>query len=75
MTGASVRQLWRYRVKSMGEEEVSELVLGPGNVVGDRAYGFIEADAGRLVSAKRYSALLGCRARFYPRDRDRSHLR
>ena len=31
-----------------------------------RAYGFIEADAGRLVSAKRYGALLGCRARFTP---------
>ncbi|MGX9790210.1 MOSC domain-containing protein [Mycobacterium sp. MMS18-G62] len=60
---ASVAALWRYSVKSMAGEQVSELVLGPGSVVGDRAYGFVEADTGRLVSAKRYAALLECCAR------------
>jgi uncharacterized protein YcbX len=63
MTGASVAQLWRYPVKSMAGEELPELTFSPGSVVGDRAYGFVEADTGRLVSAKRYGALLECRAR------------
>ena len=66
MTQPAVRQLWRYPVKSMGGEEAAELTVGPGNVDGDRAYGFVETDTGRLVSAKRYGALLQCRARLLP---------
>jgi uncharacterized protein len=66
MTVSTVRQLWRYPVKSMGGEEVCELELGPDGVVGDRAYGFFDVAAKRLVSAKKarlYGKLLGCRAR------------
>lgn len=66
MTRPAVRQLWRYPVKSMGGEEAAELTVGPGNVDADRAYGFVEADTNRLVSAKRYSALLRCQARSRP---------
>ena len=62
----TVGALWRYPVKSMGGEEGAELTVGPGNVDGDRAYGFVEADTGRLVSAKRYGSLLRCRARLRP---------
>jgi uncharacterized protein YcbX len=67
MTATCVAQLWRYPVKSMAGEQVPELVVGPGSVVGDRAYGFVEVDTGRLVSAKRHGVLLGCRARTTPR--------
>jgi uncharacterized protein YcbX len=63
MTAASVVQLWRYPIKSMAGEQVPRLAIGHGSVVGDRAYGFVEVDTGRLVSAKRYGALLECRAR------------
>ncbi len=63
MTHATVAGLWRYPVKSMGGEQVPELLIGRGSVVGDRAYGFLEVDTGRLVSAKRYGSLLECRAR------------
>src|SRR5690349_19178260 len=67
MTNPSVGRLWHYPVKSMQGEEVSEIVLGPGGVVGDRAYGFLDVQSQKVVSAKRpkrYGALLECRARF-----------
>jgi uncharacterized protein YcbX len=66
MTISTVRRLWRYPVKSIGGEEVTELQIGPGGVVGDRAYGFFDVAERRLVSAKRarqYGKLLQCQAR------------
>jgi uncharacterized protein len=67
MTSASVGRLWHYPVKSMQGEEVQEVLLGSGGVVGDRAYGFLDIETGRLVSAKRpkrFGALFDCKARF-----------
>ncbi|WP_176561199.1 MOSC domain-containing protein [Mycobacterium neglectum] len=66
-TGAYVGRLWHHPVKSMMGEEVGEVLIGPGGVVGDRAYGFLDVETGKVVSAKRpkrYSALMQCRARF-----------
>ncbi len=63
----SVGQLWHYPVKSMQGELTEEVTLGPAGVVGDRAYGFVDVAAGRLVSAKhpkKYAAILECRAAF-----------
>jgi uncharacterized protein len=63
----SVGKLWQYPVKSMQGEEVDEIALGPAGVAGDRAYGFVDVESGRLASAKRprrFGALLDCRARF-----------
>ncbi|HET9566445.1 MAG TPA: MOSC domain-containing protein [Mycobacterium sp.] len=67
MTGVSVGRLWQYPVKSMQGEEVEQILLGPGGVAGDRAYGFVDVESGKLASAKRpkrFGALLDCRARF-----------
>ena len=67
MTGISVGKLWQYPVKSMQGEEVDEILLGTGGVAGDRAYGFVDVETGKLASAKRpkrFGALLDCRARF-----------
>jgi len=66
----SVGRLWQYPVKSMQGEEVDELLITPSGVAGDRAYGFLDVETGRLVSAKRpkrFGALLNCRARFVER--------
>jgi uncharacterized protein YcbX len=63
----SVGQLWHYPVKSMQGEPADEVILGPLGVVGDRAYGFVDVEAKRLISAKhpkRYGAILECRAAF-----------
>lgn len=67
MADATVGRLWHYPVKSMQGEEVDEVLLGPGGVVGDRAYGFVDVETSRLASAKRpkrFGALLDCHARF-----------
>ena len=48
----------------MQGEEVRELHVAAGGVVGDRAYGFIEVATGKLVTAKQHGALLGCHARY-----------
>ena len=67
MSGVSVGRLWQYPVKSMQGEEVEQIQLGPGGVAGDRAYGFVDVETGKLASAKRprrFGALLDCRARF-----------
>lgn len=59
--------MWQYPVKSMQGREVDEIMLGSGGVAGDRAYGFLDVESGRLASAKRprrFGPLLECRARF-----------
>lgn len=65
--GITVGNLWHHPVKSVQGESTGEVVLGPGGLVGDRAYGFVDVATGRLLSAKRpkrYGALLRCRAGF-----------
>jgi hypothetical protein len=65
--GIRVGRLWHHPVKSVQGEPADEVVLGPGGLVGDRAYGFVDVASGRLLSAKRpkrYGALLNCRAGF-----------
>jgi uncharacterized protein YcbX len=62
-----VGQLWHYPVKSMQGEPADEVTLGPTGVVGDRAYGFVDVERGRLISGKhpkRYAPILECRAAF-----------
>lgn len=74
----SVGKLWQYPVKSMQGQEVDQVLLTAGGVAGDRAYGFVDAETGRLASAKRprrFGALLNCRARFIapPTEDDEAH--
>jgi uncharacterized protein YcbX len=59
--------LWRFPVKSMQGEDVDVAEIGPGGVVGDRAYAVIDAADGKVASAKnprKWAALLECRAEF-----------
>ena len=65
MTSASIGRLWHYPVKSMRGEEVQEMRLAAGGVVGDRAYGFLDIATGgwRAPSGLGASvALLDCQA-------------
>lgn len=57
-TNATIAQCWRYPVKSLQGSRVDELTAEPGGVAGDRSWGFIDADSGALLSAKRVKALL-----------------
>ncbi len=58
--------LWRYPVKSMGGDAHEELEFGASGVLGDRAFGVFDREAGTVLSAKREGRLLGARAALAP---------
>jgi uncharacterized protein YcbX len=63
----SVAELWRFPVKSMKGERLERAQLTEAGLVGDRAYALIDADKGKVVSAKSvklFPDLLACRAAF-----------
>src|SRR4028118_919553 len=63
----AVAGLWRFPVKSMRGERLEQTELTGHGLVGDRAYALIDADTGKVVSAKStrlFPGLFGCRATF-----------
>lgn len=54
-----VSGLYRYPVKSLQGQAEHRLEIDEGGVVGDRMWGLVDVESGRLASAKRFSALLG----------------
>lgn len=54
--------LWRYPVKSMQGEALDAAELGAFGIAGDRRYGVLVAESGRILSAKRDGRLLTARA-------------
>jgi uncharacterized protein YcbX len=63
----SVDGLWRFPVKSMSGERIEQAELSGRGIAGDRAYALIDADSGKVVSAKsvkRFPGMLDCRAMF-----------
>jgi uncharacterized protein YcbX len=48
----SVVALWRYPVKSMQGEELNASAVTERGLVGDRAFALVDADGGRVASAK-----------------------
>lgn len=63
----TIAHLWRFPVKSMQGERLDEANVTERGIVGDRAYALVEADSGKVVSAKSvnaYPELLACRAEF-----------
>ena len=59
-----VAALWRYPVKSMLGEQVAELEITERGAIGDRAYALREIETGHIVSAKKFAAMFGFRARY-----------
>lgn len=49
----SVVSLWRYPVKSMMGEELNASVVTERGLLGDRAYALVDADTGKVASAKK----------------------
>src|SRR6185369_16379787 len=71
MTGdgniGSVAALWRFPVKSMQGERLDAAEVGAGGIVGDRAYGLIDRETGKVASAKSvklFARLFECSAAF-----------
>src|SRR5262245_45857183 len=65
----SVAELWRFPVKSMRGEHLQEVTLTKRGILADRAYALIDAETGRVASAKRFPGLLAFRAAFVERPR------
>ena len=62
-----VASLWRYPVKSMQGEELSEAEATPHGLVGDRVYALIDVAEGKAASAKnpvKWPTLFDCKAAF-----------
>jgi uncharacterized protein len=73
----AVAGLWRFPVKSMRGERLERAELTERGLVGDHAYALIDADIGKVVSAKSaglYPDLFGCRAAFIEPPRSGSEL-
>jgi uncharacterized protein len=63
----SVTGLWRFPVKSMRGEQLEQAEVTERGLLGDRAYALIDADTGKVVSAKSvrlFPDLFGCQASF-----------
>ena len=61
----SVRELWRYPVKSMAGEALAESdIVAEYGLVGDRGWALRDERIGEITSAKKLPALLGLRARY-----------
>jgi uncharacterized protein YcbX len=58
-----VKELFRYPVKSMLGERLTEVEIGLKGVVGDRAWALRETN-GRIVTAKKWANMLGFRAEY-----------
>jgi hypothetical protein len=64
---AAVQELWRFPVKSMQGERVDASDVTSAGLVGDRGYAVVDADTGRVGSAKHprlWGGLLQCTARY-----------
>lgn len=59
----SVREIWRYPVKSMGGERLESTVLQKGGIPYDRGWAIRDESDGTIQGAKRFGALMNCSAR------------
>jgi uncharacterized protein YcbX len=57
-----IAEIWRYPVKSMAGERLTEAILGAGGIDGDRRL-HVEDRRGRVITARTHARLLGHRAR------------
>ena len=57
-----IAEIWRYPVKSMAGERLTEAMIAPGGIAGDRRL-HVEDARGRIVTARTHARLLGHRAR------------
>ena len=70
----SVKEIWRFPVKSMKGERLTEVAVTSQGLVGDRAYALVDVETGKVASAKSvrlFPSLLACTASFVePPERD-----
>lgn len=73
----SVAELWRFPVKSMAGERLDEAEFTERGLLGDRGYGLIDAETGKVVSGKStklFPGILNCQATFLDPPRPNQEL-
>jgi len=63
----TIKEIWRFPVKSMLGEELEESAVTERGLAGDRGYALVDAETGKIVSAKnprRWPNLFECKAAF-----------
>lgn len=71
MVLGSVREIWRYPVKSMRGESLREARVGSRGIARDRSYALLDTQTGKIASAKHprlWGWLLHCQARIADED-------
>lgn len=64
MSEGSVRELWRYPIKSLAGESISSTMIGEKGILGDRGWVIRDETTGRFGTAKRIPALFMMSARY-----------
>jgi uncharacterized protein YcbX len=57
---ATVREIWRYPVKSMAGERLPACAVGPNGLAGDHGWAVIGVESGEIHNAKRFPRLMQC---------------
>jgi uncharacterized protein len=73
----TVRELWRFPVKSMLGEELEAVDLSEGGIIADRAYAVRDRETGKFASAKHpklWPNMFACRAAFVEPPRPANEL-
>ena len=60
----TIREIWRYPVKSMGGEQLDTVEVTEGGLAADRVWAVRDEDRGAIVGGRQLPALMRCRARF-----------
>jgi len=60
----TIKQIWRYAVKSMAGEQLQECTVGERGIAGDRGWAIFEEATGKIAPGSRFPLLMQCAARY-----------
>ena len=60
----TVKQIWRFAVKSMAGEQLEACTVGERGIPGDRGWAVRDETAGKLAAGSRHPLLMQCAARY-----------
>ena len=60
----TVKQIWRYAVKSMAGEQLESCLVGTSGIPGDRGWAIRNEASGEITNGKHFPLLMQCAARY-----------
>ena len=60
----TIKQIWRFAVKSMGGEQLDVCTVGMRGIPGDRGWAIRDETAGKLATGSRFPLLMQCSAQY-----------